>query len=701
MANEFPQFQETQPVLKAPQVNSSAQGYEAFAKTLGALSGATAEKAASLAQDESSAMYLNHVANAEQVKTSAQIQMLEHPDQAAHISELTEKTLDSIKESSFVNSKDRSKLDAYLSGVNDDVRLKATVTEVRQRQHETAYTYFANSADKQKAYYNALLHNPELAEQLSDAHGKELQGMVSLGALTPIQAYGELKQYSALTDKARRHMEYLKLAGQDGEVNALDYHKATGNPTDNTPQTGAPINGDTQWLMTHHAADMSFAGLKADTIDGRFNAEAFDNASPAQQDEVLLQMGGVNDANAMINSGEPFPKIQKAYNDLTQKHEVLSYRDQGKRDRLAKYINELSNGNYLQVMAQTPAGDAILQNYNSRNSAIENSAMSEADKAAQHIRNKDSMIDNAVAYGQAHHIPDEYIQPIPAPEIAVVQNAFKVGQDAGAALEILKSYSPRNQMYVANAMKNPREKVVMQTIALAGANMTDADSRNFIAANQDGRGYAALALTPENKATADYIKDSINVSIKDSLKVIAAQNNTQDGVTLNSALINAGMNYAKFISEKNQEFTMQQDSGFFSSVENISKTAELINRAYKPLSGANYIVNANQVKLTQREMDNIAQVAIDEAKDYVRSNVSPANFAALESQTSLTVSVTPTNMIQVKDSTDKIWYSEPMTSDTSTYAAHKIYKKRQEMETELHGYFRPIWRTGALSAESK
>src|SRR5580692_5418874 len=144
MAKEFPQIQESQPVIQAQAASSHAEGYEAFAKALATIGAKAEEMTETLVTEQSQAMYLQSVGNAEQLKTSANIQMLEHPDMAPKIAKDTNYTLDTLKKQTFVNEKDRSKLGHYISGVSNEVRYKAAATEIKQRQNEALFTHYAN-----------------------------------------------------------------------------------------------------------------------------------------------------------------------------------------------------------------------------------------------------------------------------------------------------------------------------------------------------------------------------------------------------------------------------------------------------------------------------------------------------------------------------------------------------------------------------
>ena len=376
MAKEFPRIAETNPVLTGVNVSSSAQGYEAFAKTLGSLSEHAFEKVQEIQTEQSQSMYINSVANVEQYKAGAHMRMLEHPDQAGKIAEQTYEGLDLVEQAAYVNGKDRARLKAYISGARDDVALKATGIEVNQRTNQAAFTHYAGWPDQLRAYKDALLTDPVQAEHLKEAMVGSLRGLIDVGAMTPLQANSQLKSMQDVVQLAQDHYEYMKMGMSGGDVNAKDYHTLVSSPLNNEPApANSPTNQDTAWLTNYHNQDKTFTGLMASITNRQMNPIAFDNATPDQRQEALMTMQGVREADGMINSGEPFPSINKKYKDLTQEHVNLSYKDKGLRSGLASYINDLKNGNYLQAIARTTGGNAIMQNYTMNDTAIRNSRL--------------------------------------------------------------------------------------------------------------------------------------------------------------------------------------------------------------------------------------------------------------------------------------------------------------------------------------
>ena len=685
MAKEFPRIAETNPVLTGVNVSSSAQGYEAFAKTLGSLSEHAFEKVQEIQTEQSQSMYINSVANVEQYKAGAHMRMLEHPDQAGKIAEQTYEGLDLVEQAAYVNGKDRARLKAYISGARDDVALKATGIEVNQRTNQAAFTHYAGWPDQLRAYKDALLTDPVQAEHLKEAMVGSLRGLIDVGAMTPLQANSQLKSMQDVVQLAQDHYEYMKMGMSGGDVNAKDYHTLVSSPLNNEPApANSPTNQDTAWLTNYHNQDKTFTGLMASITNRQMNPIAFDNATPDQRQEALMTMQGVREADGMINSGEPFPSINKKYKDLTQEHVNLSYKDKGLRSGLASYINDLKNGNYLQAIARTPGGNAIMQNYTMKDTAIRNSPI-DTDKKEEFIKqNKDEMINAAVSYGEGHHIPHEYIQPIPAAEVAQVQNSFKFNQDPSVAIKIMNSYSDQNKLYVANSVKDPRQRVTLQTIALGGKNITEQEGIDFVAAQQDGRNYKEIDQATD-KISDNKLKNDINTNISGATKIIMAQNDANDATIMNGALIQAGVRYAKYLSEKKGQFSLK-DGSVWGVPENVTDVVRFINKSYDPMTGSNYIVNKRQVPYTKPEMDNIAQYAVDKAQEYISKTFDATSAESLNNTIDLQVSINSKNILQTKDASGNVYYSTPLTNNFVEHAtrenkATRVRKARAEVES--------------------
>lgn len=681
MANEIPQLSEEQPILNPVKVNDESSSYDEFAKTLGALAGKAEEKVEEIESDQSQTMYINSVANAEQIKTSAQMLLAENPGNASKITEQTNSALDTLKQSAYVNSKDRSRLNAYISGTSDDIALAATKTEVEQRQRQAALTHYINWPDQLKAYQNALISDHDKAEQLKGAMLASLKGLVATGALTPEQAGSSVK---TMTDVVQAAQD-LHDAGY-GNPTAQDYHTLTSNPLNRgADNTNAPINATTGWLVDYHNNDKTFQGVMSD-ISNRMmpNPEAFVSLQPAQRQHAIMAIRGVQQADGMINSGASYPEIEAEYKNLNEAHKVLSYQDEAKRNALGVWLQDLNNKNYLSTISNTPVGNAIMKDFNMRDAAIKSMpALDDAAKSKQTqllLQNKNKMVNEAVAYGQGHHYPTDKIQPIPQADVVNTQSGFVLGNDPSVVLQTLSQYTKSNQAYLANAMKDPNQRMIVLAASLSGNVISNQDKLDFIAANQTGRGY--LKKNIEGATNDKSLMSRIAANLAPSLKIVGQTYDFQQAQSLQNSMLDTTLKYAKYLAYKDNNIAAS-DHALLSAAswkKYVDQASKIYATAFQQKSGTNWVVNPNQLPqpLSNAQLDILADHITNKGYEYLSQGVNGGVFESARNRNPLKMVITPTGDIQAVDGSGRIWATMPFTSNTIPYAEES--RKRREAE---------------------
>lgn len=691
MASELTQIKDEYPVLGNVTVNSGAEGFESFAKTLGSFAEKSENKAEDIASEQSNAMYINSVANAEQVKSNAHNRMLENPDSAPQIASQTATALEEIKNNAFVNKKDRGRLNAFISTTNDSVLEKATTTEVHQRQLQAAFTHYANWPDQLKAYQNALLNDHQQAETLKDAMTSSLRSLVDTGAITPVQAAHGLKTMRDVVGLAEDHYSMYG----NPETSAQDYHTVASHPLNaGQDNTTAPINASTGWLIDYHNNDKTFQGVLADISQRKLpNPQAFDSLEPSQRQHALMSMQGVQIADGMINSGEPYPAIVSKYKELNTKGETLSYSDQATKNALGNYIDQLKNGNYLTVMSQTPTGNSIMQDFNQRNAAIQNSPIDNDQKSQMLLQNKNKMVDEAVAYGEGHHIP--MIQPIPQADVSVVQNAFEPGQDPSAVLSTLGQYNKSNRAYVANALHNPDQRMVVSGVSLSANNLPPQAMLDFVAANQKGRKYL---FNDSSYAGKEAVKDStlmtrISTNLAPAMRIVGTNYDPEQAQILQNSMLKTTLNYAKYLAQKDKTSPDGADKPLTISTSEwnnyVDQASRVYATAYQQQSGTNWIVNSQQLPqpLTNGQLDVLADHVVNEGYNRLMEGKDRAVFESARSRNPLHMVVSPTNDLQAVDGNGKIYYTMPFTSNTLPYAQEsRKAREGEQRQANLKSY---------------
>lgn len=693
-SRDIPQLQDTQPVIQPQNVESRASSYDELAKTLGSIATTSADKAEEMETEQSKAMYINSVANIEQLKTGAQMRMLQNPGQASKISDQTTQMMSAVKDNAFVNQSDRNKLNAYIQGSQDDVALKATETNVKQTQLEASYSHYANWKDQLNAYTLASITDPKRAEELKEAMLSTLHSLVMTGAITPEQAGNGIKTMGNAVDLARDHQrEY-----GNPNTNAKNYHAITSSPLMDNGQDGsgdAPINQSTAWLVDNRNQDLSFQGVLS-SISNRMkpNPEAFDRLTPAEREHAILATQGVQIADGLIKSGEPYPSIEKELQILNTKGQTLSYRESATRNALEQYVNNLKTGNYLEVMDRDPQGSAILNDFNSRNAAIQNTyAYSPEGKQAALLQNKNDMINAAVSWGDGRHIPNDLVQPIPQSDVANIENGFKLGQNPANILSILGTYNKQNQPYVAQAMKNPNQKMVLQAVSLAPDSLNGLvkpqDKIDFIAANQEGRATTIKGLATETKEKELYSR--VYTILAPQLQMLSQHYDREQAPILQNAMINTTVKYANYLAQLDNNSALTDKSTFLVGTSSwkgyVDKAASIYQNAFQQTSSTNYSVNQNQlpIPVSKGQLDLIANYAINKGQDYLKAGRPDFEYQQAIGRNPLKMVLSPTNEVQAVDGNGKVYFSTPFSTRLIALATEDAkQRKSQENKTMLN-----------------
>ena len=410
--------------------------------------------------------------------------------------------------------------------------------------------------------------------------------------------------------------------------------------------------------------------------------------TPNQRQQYKLSINGMRMADGLIDSNASMPKIMARLNELKYRDD---YASDAEKKALNSYVNDVENGNSQKLMSRTTYGGQIARNYSDQmaffNNKLQNTDPENIDEISSintGIKDvKNNYVNNGVAYAEAHHWPVYNV--IPQQDIAVVSNGFKVGEgNAQAAYNTFKQYNQQNQLQFASEIKDTQQRVVLQTIAMSGNRQTEQEQIDFITANQSNRKYTEIDLHTKDKITDDYMKNVINTQITGATNLIRAQNTADESTVLNEGLIRAGINYAKYISERNGQFTLEKDSTLvWGSIDNVKQSVNFINKSYEPMSGTNYIVNKKQVNLEKEQMDYVANYAIQKGWDRLSKHVSEATLIQLKSQAPLMATVLPNNILVAKDPNGNVLFRAPLSTEVVTAAKVNARKIKEEKENVI------------------
>lgn len=681
--SRLPQLEEG-PTFTPQKISSHAEGAEAFAEVLGKLSNDTSQEIVKENNQKSATMYAASLAEARHVENQAEIDALRNPDQSGVIAQHATEAIEQIKSNAFVNRADRAKLNPYLDSNIDKIKLNAAKNEVTQARLMGAYTHYANWPAQVQSYQDAVqqdaANGTHYAEDMHAAYMQQLKGLVASRTITPLEAANSLQDLHGAVDMAAEHLE---LYGKEN-VSARDYHTIKSNPLETNPteHRGAPVDEGTQWMIDHHNADFSVQGIISGLYEHKLPPmNQYDALKPQDRLHVRQIVHGIREGDGYINSEAPIPQLQSVFEDLNRKDQALSWRQQGLRNRLGVYLERLKSRDYLEAISSAPAGGHILLNYHERQAALQNAPISEEQRNNFLLQNKNDMAKSAIAYGFARHFPTDLIQPIDKSDILNMEAGFSVNGDPRQVLNVVNSYDTQMKPWVAQALKDPKQRVIVNTVALGG-NIAPSDKIDLIAANQTGRDYSVVNESLTKGMSDHNIGTLLQTKLEDTFKVIGSTHNAQDAQVLKNEVVNAGLNYAKFLATKNNDYVFPDWAKY------TDKVAEVISAAYPKLSNSNYVVNGNLVKeYNQYHTDALALYAVTQGEQYLQRGQDRSWIGRAFDVNPLRMEIRQDGHVSAVDSYGTVYWSAPMSPKLVADAILFSNKKKEEakqLQAELN-----------------
>ena len=684
MANETPQFEDTQPILKPVEVNSEAEGYEAFAKTLGSIAQSTGAKTEDLVSEQSNAMYMASASQMETAKTNAHIDMIKHPDQAENIAANSADTMDSITRNSFVNSQDRRKLKSLGADNFNAIRLKAAEVSYDQSQKAASIAYWDNYPVMMKGIQDALDTNDfKKAKTLEDSFHQASLNAAQVGAITPEQFASVRKSNFDLYDRTQ---DLLKMAGNPDGHTAAEYHAVAQSPfnTSNFDNVGFPVNPRTQYVTSSYNFDRSMAGQYAALYnDTPINFGVVAQSKDHEYDDFKMQMMGVNQVRGAIHSGMPFNQIDSRVKYL-EGQPKLSPSETGEVNYWKSFKNQLAHGDgYLNLMTQTSLGGQYAQEYNQTAVAIKNSGKSDSDKFNAIRDNDNAFIGNMVSLGQSQKLDPNLIRPIPGQYVNEVQSAFAKDAPVAPALARISYIKPEYRAYLADTMAKPNQAMA---VYLAGTTFDKADptfQAQLLEANQD-RDYSSLLKTGKDETKNTNIWDDIssNANMKSLYQYLGK---LPGGIGTQNGLRSAATNYVLYRAAKEGDVNLNGKAQYEQDfIDNVSK-------GFNMVEGNRYLFNGESLNLRKPDMDYIADYALSEAYRNIHQGRSEEEFQSYVDLNPLHATNTPDGRIVVIDKAGhaavdikgQTAFDKPYTSDMLAYA----HKNAEATHEYMHNYF--------------
>lgn len=682
MAEALPQLKETNPILNAQPVASKAEGYEAFAKTLGAIAGASEKKVETFEEEASQTNMLQTQSMLSDVETDAKIQMYQNPGSSKKIAMNAAETVGTIKQSASLNDEDRKKFNYIADNSVRGVKLQAAKTSIDLTNESAKYATLSAFMPTLQQIKENLYTDPKAADILIQAQYGSLVGQVRAGILTANEAATLHKQVDEEIKRAQiRGSHYRSGDATPADVNAIESFSPNAAPYSNA---GLPMSETTRYMAVSHLDNLSAQDIKA----------AYANGSPVpanalmwiKSDETAAALQnykwGSAQATGDIHSGKSWQELKREQTLLNTSHLKLTNEQEGYRDRLNNHIIGIEKGGrYSDYISQTPDGAKAYLDFAKQNAVVESHVYTgspeqvAAQKNAAHLKNLNALTSRVNAIGIGMDIPDQYRNPIPSQYTVPVQNSFNKDTDPSTAINMLAAFDDKNRVYVANAMPDSRKRL---TVYETGKIMGKADAgflSDFWHSQQDGVDYKNLQ-TDKSGMSDNKIKDLVNSSLTDINKFLATQPN---GLELNSASTMKAVRYVKYMALKNNDPTFEHKDDYIKSYVNN------IGRAYQPVSSWSYTMDKNVIPIEKPQMDILADHALTQTYKKMADYMSHDQVLETISRNQPRVISSPTGRITVVDQygraiADKKGhhaFDEFFTDDLMKKAEHDMHENRR------------------------
>lgn len=684
MAEPLKQLQDSQPVLAAQQVQSGAEGAEAFAKTLGSLAEAGEQKVGQMAEEQSNAGLLQAANQAETMKTDAQINMIKHPDMASSIAEKSIQNFDSLNQNAFVNRGDRLKLQSLTNTDVNDIRLKSAGVQFSQSQKDLAVNYWDSFPVTQKSIQDALdTGNFEKAKILEDSFHQASLNAAQLGVISPEQFASVRKSSFELYNRTQ---ELVNMAKNPDMQSAAAFHAAAASPFNNSSvdNVGYPVDGHTQWMANHYNFDRTMAGQTAALYnDTPINWGVVAQGTQPQYDDFKMQMMGVHEVKGAIHSGMPMSQIETRMKALEAKPK-LSPMETGQVNYWKGFKNNLQSGDgYLKMMTQTSLGGQYTQEYNQQQVAIQNSGKTDSEKQSAQRDNDNAYIGKMVALGQSQHVDSNYIRPIPMATVNAVKSAFTKDAPVAQAVSSIAYIKPEYRAFIADSMPKANQAV---SVFIAGATFGKADTNfqsQLIEANQD-RDYSALLKTGKDETKDSNIWQDIS-STSEMVAMNKYFSKLPGGVEIQDGFKKAAVNYVLYRAAK------EGDTNINGKAQYIRDFVSNTTKGFDIVEGNRYTFNGANLNLRKTDMDYLADYALSEAYRNIHAGRSESDFQSYVDMNPLHTTNTPDGRIVVIDKmghaavtlNNEPAFDHPYTSNMLDYA----HKNAQKTKDDMSKYF--------------
>lgn len=639
MATELVQPKETQPVINAPQVNSTARGAENMAKVFGSIAERSMAKATDYASEASKANLLQTHGMLQDVEAQSKIEIHRSPEHAEAIAKNAEMTVAKIKNSAKLNRADRLNLDSMADTTVRGLTLTAAEKSISLSREQAKFAALSSLGDTLQSIRKDVYTNPEKADALIQAQYESIAGQVRAGILTAVEAENIHKQFTKELEMAHELVEGIK----SGSLSASDINTYHATEPGQVPLSNAhlPIDQVTSMNADHYFGHLTLHDIQSRMADGyRVSPQDLVGIKKISDlDKVLNYGAGAARATGDINSGESWISLTNKLAALKKK-DKLSSREEGYKNRLNNFIvNAQQPGHYQNFIAGMPEGARAYQDYAQTQAAIDKEVFfGTEDQAAlaRHTRSVDNLndlISKSAAIGIGMHYPDHLRQPIPIQYLSPIVDAFEKGGNITAAINNIQMLSPKNRMYAMNAFPGNYRK--QMTVYEVGNLQGKADPGFMVTLMQSqqvdalGEGSTGRKDSQEKfyqlaRDKTGYSDNKLIARINPALTSINTYLSKQpNGGDLVSAKTDQALRYIKRVAVDHNDPTFEHLDDY------INTFASNMDKAYGVATGFNYVMDTNNVPLEQNQMGVLASHGLNEVRQKLLEYKTPAQVETM------------------------------------------------------------------------
>jgi len=682
MADALPIFESSEDTLQPQSVASSAQGSDALANMFEGLGQETAQVATQINNQQSNANLYAGSALAAQAKNDFLYKLRSNPDPNAADQAFQEYqgAIGGIYQSTPVNASDRVALGRLLNTDYQGGQLQYNKNAVKQSNLTASIAFHTQFPGAMQELGSNLIQNPDAAEANMQMIQENLGTAVRSGVITPT----EYANYNTLmqTQMDRSH-QLMSMFGNGSAPNAAQYHALTGVPGQ-TPDMNSPQNQTTAQGFNYLNADFNKQDLTSALYTGQMTPALLTYAAtklpPEDYNEFLLSAGGVNQADALHNSGTGYAATQARIDYLNSQGRANNVVETAELNRL-KQIQSGYKYDYLGTISSTPAGQQINQNYLNQVAAIKNTPL-QSDAMQQQLESANNeRIAQLVNQGRALGVPADQIKPIDNTTAATLQNAFNVNQDTTPILNTAQSLNLTNAAYAANSLKQSNQQQAMYTASLAKSTDKTGFSQTFIVANQNGQNYSQI-IFPKGESNKTLTAE-IQTAIQPQLEYLSKQ---PDSANQTSGLLQASVNAVKYQAYQSGDMNLANKKQYIQQVQNY------LSEAYDVNKGTNYQFNNTQTPMSPQDAQALANYASNQALDKITNGMSDAQREKAIDNNPLFVTISPDNNVNVIDQHGNIYWQQPFTSSMLGNAKAQHNARIEETKQQLN--FAPVYTGG-------